>query len=163
MKEIPLTQRKVSLVDDKYFEWLSKFKWYALKDANTFYVRRRNKNKSDIMHRIIVEEHIGRKLKPEEHIDHEDHNGLNNQINNLRVCTHRQNNMNREKLANCSSQYKGVSWNKYMKKWHALIQIEKKRKHLGYFNNEIEAAKAYDQSASEHFGEFANLNFPEDK
>jgi hypothetical protein len=36
----------------------------------------------------------------------------------------------------------------------------KKTKHLGYFNEEIEAAKCYDQYAKEHYGEFAKLNFP---
>ena len=33
--------------------------------------------------------------------------------------------------------------------------------HIGTYISEIEAAKAYDEAAKIHHGEFANLNFPE--
>jgi len=29
MREIPLTQGQVAIVDDEDYEWLSQFKWYA--------------------------------------------------------------------------------------------------------------------------------------
>jgi hypothetical protein len=47
-----------------------------------------------------------------------------------------------------------------MQKWAAAIQYEKKVYHLGYFENEIAAAEAYDKKASEFFGEYGYLNFP---
>lgn len=59
-----------------------------------------------------------------------------------------------------SSKYKGVGWQKGKNKWRARIVINGKFKHIGYFNDEIEAAKAYDSVAKEAFGEETYLNFP---
>ena len=63
---------------------------------------------------------------------------------------------------NCSSGYRGVSWSKGRKKWHAQIQTNKSGKreafHLGYFVEVIEAAKAYNAAAKQLFGEKARLN-----
>ncbi len=47
-----------------------------------------------------------------------------------------------------------------MKKWQATIQCDGKSYALGYFENEIDAAKAYDEKAAELFADFAHLNFP---
>jgi len=92
-------------------------------------------------------------------VDHIDGNGLNNRKANLRLCNHSQNAWNRRPNSGCHSKYKGVYWNKDKKKWHATISKSYKRIHLGYFDNEIEAARAYDKKAKEFFGEFAYLNF----
>ena len=45
------------------------------------------------------------------------------------------------------SKFVGVSWNK-QKKWKATIRIDGKDKHLGYFNDEKEAACKYDEQAA---------------
>lgn len=57
-----------------------------------------------------------------------------------------------------SSKFKGVSWDKAYEKWRARITFENKLKHLGYFDDEREAALAYDRAALELFGEFAATN-----
>jgi hypothetical protein len=88
-------------------------------------------------------------------VDHEDHNGLNCQRYNLRLCTHTQNQGNRRKQTS-SSQFKGVYWNKAKKKWQAGIQINGKSKHLGYFAVEQDAGLAYANAAKKVFGAFAN-------
>ena len=66
--------------------------------------------------------------------------------------------MNAKSYKNSSSKFKGVSWHKRDQKWQAYITINKKRKYLGYFNNEKEAAKIYNAAAKELFGEFARIN-----
>lgn len=159
MKQIPLTQGQFALVDDEDFEELNQFKWYALKTKNTYYACRNFKNIDEnkrimLMHRQIL------KLKdPKIEADHIDNNGLNNQKINLRECSSAQNKRNTKSHKDSFSKYKGVSWHKKDKRWRVRIIINSKCTHIGNFKDEIEAAKAYDEMARIHHGEFANLNF----
>jgi hypothetical protein len=100
---------------------------------------------------------------PDMHIDHIDGDKLNNKITNLRLCTHNQNQHNQGIRVNNKSGFKGVSWMKSTRKWQAQICFRSKVKHLGLFNNKIDAAKAYDMAAIDLHGEFAWLNFPHAK
>ena len=70
------------------------------------------------------------------------------------------NGQNRKKQLGTSSQYKGVSWDKHRRKWTAHIRVDGRTRCLGGFMNELDAAKAYDAAAQEHFGEFAHVNVP---
>ena len=158
MKQIKLTQGKVTLVDDEDYEYLNQFKWFTAKNRNAFYAvrvlpRKDGKRITIWMHRVILNTPIGMET------DHIDHNGLNNTKVNLRVCSRTENGMNRCNNRNSASQYKGVCWNKQNTKWTAGIRINGKLKYLGYFDSEIEAAKCYDQAAILHQSGFANLNF----
>lgn len=92
--------------------------------------------------------------------DHKDGNSLNNQRSNLRIVTNQQNSFNMKSRIGCVSKYKGVVWDKTHNKWQVRISVSGKRKHIGLFIDEVEAAKAYDTAAKKYFGEFAKLNFP---
>ena len=140
---------------------MNKHKWQASRGNNTFYaargIRADKKRITLKMHRQI--------LRPPDHlfVDHMNHNGLDNRKANLRPATHSQNSFNRiiSTRGDLSSKYKGVAWNRCKKKWQARIGIYGKRKYIGYFKDEIEAAKAYDRAAKKYHAEFANLNFKE--
>jgi hypothetical protein len=62
-----------------------------------------------------------------------------------------------------TSTYRGVSWNKRDNKWAAYIRSNGKNRSLGYFEDEEEAARAYDRAARAQHGEKALLNFPTKK
>jgi HNH endonuclease/AP2 domain len=169
VKEIKLTQNKVALVDDINSE-LTEKNWCAHKHGKNgniiWYVERREpvgngKRKTILMHRVIMERMLGRPLEKGEEVDHIDHNGLNNQISNLRLSTHGENLRNQRRQIGCSSIYKGVCWKKDKQKWKSQIKINGKGKHLGYFDSEIDAARAYDMAALNMFASFCCLNFPD--
>lgn len=90
--------------------------------------------------------------------DHINGNKLDNRRSNLRIASRSQNLMNRGKTSNNKSGFKGVCWNKYRQKWHAQITKPDKKKHLGYFTDKNEAAKAYNKASLKYHGEFAYQN-----
>lgn len=109
------------------------------------------KHTSFLLHRIITG------ANPGEQVDHRNHNGLDNRLCNLRICSQSQNQANKRKLYG-RSRFKGVIRDGKSGKWVARIGVNKKKYTLGRFENEIDAAKAYDAAAIEHFGEFACTN-----
>jgi hypothetical protein len=156
---IKLTRGKYAIVDAKNFLKLYTFKWYAKESFETFYAVRsffeNGKKRHIFMHRQIMNP------PKDKCIDHRNQNGLDNRRTNLREASKAQNNYNREKIAGLgTSIYKGVMWHKHRKKWYAAISVNGQKIFLGYFDSEIEAAKAYDQAAILYHGEFASLNFP---
>ena len=167
MKKIELSKQSkknkgkyFALVDDEDFERVNKFRWCMDIQHGIYYAVRTVRDNTgrcsqEIMHRKIMN------CETEKIIDHIDGNGLNNQKSNLRFCTNQQNQMNRKPNEKSESRFKGVVFDhNNNNKCRALIRNNGKLKSIGYFKNEIDAAKAYDKAAKECFGEFARLNFP---
>ncbi len=150
---IPLTQGRYAIVDTGIYDYLMQWKWCADKTGKGCYARRTNKAGYSIrMHRQI--------LCPQEHLDsdHINRYKLDNRLVNLRECTRSVNLQNRDKQGFCSSKYKGVSWRTDTGKWAAYIDCNGQRDRLGCFDNEIDAAKAYNVAARGYFGEIAWIN-----
>lgn len=153
MQELKLTRGKVALISD--IDAIENvFKWTAtpVKNGRWYAVRRKqinNKVRVIYLHRSILNPPNGYQ------VDHINGNGLDNRRENLRLVNQAQNNMNAGKRIGASSNYKGVGFHKKAGKWRAYIG----KKHLGLFDKEIEAAKAYDLEAKNIYGSFAKLNF----
>lgn len=159
MKTIALTQDFVALVDDEDYVRASAFKWSACKTKTTVYGIRKVRTPSggttsQLLHRFIMGV-----THPRIDVDHKDHNGLNCQRSNLRLCARGENDGNRKK-SHGSSQYKGVCWDASRRLWRACITVHSTSKFLGRFPDERDAALAYDAAARAAFGEFALCNFP---
>ena len=116
-----------------------------------------NIHKSFNVHRLVASSFIPN--DDEKHcVDHKNNNRLDNNVVNLRWCTNMQNSQNMSKRENASSIYKGVTYYKPNKKWQAVIMHNKTSIYLGRFLTQEEAGRAYNEKASELFGEFAKLN-----
>ncbi len=87
-------------------------------------------------------------------IDHRDGNGLNNNLDNLRLATSQENNRNKTKQKNNTSGHTGVWWSKRTLKWRVRLCADGRRLNLGSFSDAEEAAIVYQAAAREHFGEF---------
>ena len=90
-------------------------------------------------------------------IDHKNSDKLDDRFINLRPATHSQNHANIPKPKHNKSGIKGVFWNSQKRKWHARITIDYKTKHIGFFDDIVDAALAYRSAAIATWGEFANL------
>jgi hypothetical protein len=154
---VALSQGFVALVDDADYDQLSAFKSSATKtNTNVHGVRKvrtsSGRTTSQLLYRVIMGV-----THPKIDVDHEDHNGLNCQRSNLRLCVRGENNGNTRKTRGVS-QFKGVSWDSNRGLWRAHITIRRHQDFWGDFATD--AACAYDAAARANFGEFANTNFP---
>ncbi len=152
---LPLTNGLSALVDAEDAAWLAvnwRWTWHL---TNRGYVASKERvggrQKSVLLHRLLLG-------FPKLFIDHRDLNKLNNTRQNLRICTTSQNQANRPAMPHCS-RFKGVTIDQRTGKFCAQIHFNNKRKWLGTFATEEAAARAYDVSAIELFGEFARPNF----
>ncbi len=170
MREIPLTQGKVALVDDEDFEILSHYKWHARKIRGKFYAGRGEylgKTKEGTYKTICV--HMHRQIMGIDdintQIDHKNGDGLDNRRDNLRLASPNENRRNLSKLKkNNSSGFRGVIKRKDSKNgeiWRARIAgPDGRKKSLGQFTSPEEAARAFDRAAKELYGSFCGkLNF----
>lgn len=150
MKEIPLTQGKKAIIDDKDYNKISKYKWYL---HNRGYAVRKMRSEEGkpvgkkysiaiFMHHSI----LNGKTQKGFIIDHKNGNKLDNRRSNLRTCTQSQNCLNsRAKGTNKNSGIKGISWHEKSKCWYGRISIDGKTYCTGYSKTIEEAIKKYNQ------------------
>lgn len=150
MKRIPLTKGKFAIIDDEDFDLVSKYKW-----CFSNYAKRHKPRPSKgwiLMHRLICGAKAG------QYVDHINKNKLDNRKDNLRICTHAENDRNRGVAKNNMTGFKGVSWRPNRGKFRARIKVSYREFCLGHFITAREAAETYNKAALIYHGEFASLN-----
>lgn len=151
-----LTQGFVAFIDPDDVPKVGDRSWNAAKSpaSTKWYAQRSNYGGSPRilkLHRAIMN------ASSKQLIDHRDGNTFDNRKHNLRQATKAKNNMNAA-YGHGTSKFKGVCWKRDIGRWRAYIKIDQKQVSLGVYDDEMEAAKAYDRKALELFGEFALTN-----
>lgn len=151
-KKILLGNDQFAIVDDEDYELLMKFKWRAITSGvyGHFYA-----NTTIKMHRFILDAPKGYV------VDHINGDTLDNRKQNLRICTHAQNQQNTGSRGG-SSKYKGVCFKKAQGKWQGQFRGNGVKYYCGLFDTEEAAARAVDKKRREICGEFASQNLDEE-
>ena len=137
MKQLQLANsNNMAIVDDEDFERLKKFRWYLHLSGSVA----RNYKLSYKTHHVSLASEVMQTKLMYDHIDR-------NKLNKTKLTTRK-----------TASKYKGVSMHKKSGKWQAYIKKNYVQKNLGLFDNEHDAAIAYNKAAIEMFGNFAQLN-----
>jgi hypothetical protein len=150
MKQLQLTQGRVTWVDDEDYPVLSRWKWQCTPDGYAVHATHINgRSVKILLHRFLLSPAKG------QIIDHIDGNRLNNQRANLRIATRSQNAQN-TRGARSISGFKGVrvDGDHYI----AVLEQDGRAIRLGRFKCPVEAAAAYDRKALEVYGADAMTN-----
>lgn len=157
MKEIPLSNSPLrALVDDEDYEEFGRWKWKLSERGYVCRCKHQRLAIPEFVTLYLHKEVIG--IGPGRIVDHKDRNKLNCQRENLRPATKSRNAQNSVGQQGTTSQFKGVSWHRLSQSWLAQIRKNGTGRYLGLFDDEQDAARAYNAAARRLFGEFARLN-----
>lgn len=128
-----------------------KIKNYAWRENKNGYIVTSNYSSVVYLHRLIMQDFI---TNDDEEIDHINHNKNDNRRENLRICTHQQNNCNKKLPKHNTSGIRGVHWDKRYNKWRARISVNGKDIYLGLFDNIKDAEKIRKQAEIKYYKEY---------
>ena len=156
-QSISLGQNQFAIVDDNDYARLNLYQWFLSKTgyAVGFVPGSDGRFQLVYMHRFILN------AGPDQLVDHINGQPLDNRRQNLRLVTPQQNGQNKRLSPLSCTGLKGVGWHKRRHKYHARIQLQGIRYHLGFFDDAETAALAYDEAARRLFGAFARCNYPD--
>lgn len=149
-----LSSGKVAVIDDCDIGICSGYSWYSMrthKSSQCFYVAASIGGKTIYIHTLIMSPPEGMV------VDHISGDALDNRRSNLRICTQRQNCLNKKVRSDSKSGIIGV-----LKlpsgRFGAYINPGSGQLYLGTFNTINEAVFARNSAVSRFFGEFGRLS-----
>ena len=153
VREVPVSGGRTALIDEADYESIQHWKWSSCRKRHTFAVYRavleQGKSRRIYLSRFIMQAPSGL------FVDHENGDGLDNRRDNLRLCTHTENNRHRcRPQSTNTSGHRGVFWERGAKKWRAQLSVNNRNVHLGMFLTVEDAGNAYRQAAVSRYGEF---------
>lgn len=162
--KILLGEGKFAFLSSQDRELASPHAWRLIHGTHTDYAQTQVRQPDGSYVSVLLHQLIGQAMGIEGPVDHKNRDGLDNQRTNLRPGPATLNAANKIKMQTraTSSAYKGVSWCPLHKKWRVTLRVNGKKRHLGYFAAESEAARAYDRAALQAWGEYARPNFPQE-
>ena len=143
---VGLTRGLVAFRDAADGPIIAPYTWQSMFRDRVVYARTRQ---TILMHRLIL-------ATNQPHVDHRDHDGLNNRRENIQGCSAVENLRRRRPNRNSSHCFKGVS--AVRRKFKAQIRTGDQWFYLGVFDTAEEAARAYDRAATDLFGPIAGTN-----
>lgn len=142
------------IIDSKMLQHVLKYKWFSkiAKSTGKYYAYAHfSGNKKIMLHRFLLN------ITGVELVDHIDGDTTNNKLNNLRVVSRLQNNVNSVKRKNCKSKYRGVTL-RPSGRWGVYIKYNNENMCLGTYDTEEEAASVYNKKAVALYKEYVKLN-----
>jgi len=146
MRRIPIGNGYSAKVDNADYAIQSPHHWYFEHGMAVRCIYVRAKKYRLLLHRLILD------VPDDLHVEFKDGDKLNCQRSNLRIVKR----ASTRKRGGTSSQFKGVS--KHRHRWIASIRFEGVLHHLGRYDEETDAARAYDRAARKLHGAFARTN-----
>jgi len=131
------------IIDAEDLPKVENFRWYCRKGSHGYVVGSADEKK------IYLHRHIMGVTEFSDKVDHINHDAKDNRKANLRVCSNRQNSMNRAKQHS-----EGVSYRKDKKKWRAYINVNYKQISLGLFATKREALKVRKEAVQKYYGDY---------
>lgn len=132
-------------IDIEDYDLVKPYQWYVKNNGYVFSSKTKT-HEAMYLHRLIMGE-------PQEMVDHENRNKLDNRKYNLRLCNSSNGNYNRNRLKTNTTGYTGVSYNgKY---YRSYIHIDGKFIHIGNYNNLHEAVVSRLKAEYKYYGEYA--------
>lgn len=147
-----------TLIDREDFETVTALKWFPHRKSAGIYAfatcRKTIPEHLRPLHRYLLKAERG------QIVDHINGDTLDNRRQNLRIVTALENaqNMRVPRIETKTSRFKCVSMNKHTGKWHVQIQADNRSYYVGVYDDEVEAAQAYDAACLERHKDAARTN-----